>query len=162
MPPSTSRASNVSRRRASVVVSVSVTVLTFGVIGPGASAAAVHTKRAAAACPATVDATRFATTQQLRAIPGMQVHSDPYEIDRWQPTTKTQGGRGRDLARAGGLTVTTRGGTRSVPVSGAVPFSLPNGANGTSGPLVYLSADEPITAADAQGKVVVREVPPAS
>jgi hypothetical protein len=193
MPPSTSRASRGPRRARPVVACAAATVLTFGVSVGGASAATVSPTRAAAACPATVDATRFSTTkqlralttklagfglrspgsaqhqrelawleQQLRAVPGMQVHADPYEIDRWQPTPKAPGKPGRDLARAGALTVTTNRAARTVPVSGAVPFSLPNGVHGLSGPLVYLSADTPITAANAQGKVVVRDVPPAS
>jgi hypothetical protein len=98
---------------------------------------------------------------QLRAIPGMKVRSDPYEIDRWQPLPVAPGAQpGRDLARAGALRIDLGSGTKPVPVSGAVPFTLPTSPNGKSGPLVYLSADEPITAANAQGKVVVREVPP--
>jgi len=99
---------------------------------------------------------------ELRAVPGMQVHSDPYTIDRWQPLTKAHGKPGRSLARAGGLTVDLGGATKTVPVSGAVPFSLPNGAGGMRGPLVHIPPDQPITAANAKGKVVVREVPPAS
>jgi len=97
----------------------------------------------------------------LRAIPGMKVHSDPYEIARWQPLPDAPGKRpGRDLARAGALRIDLATGTRPVPVSGAVPFTLPTSPEGASGPLVYLPADEPITAANAQGRVIVREVPP--
>jgi len=99
--------------------------------------------------------------RELRAIPGMKVHSDPYEIARWQPLPDAPGKQpGRDLARAGALRIDLATGTRPVPVSGAVPFTLPTPPEGASGPLVYLPADEPITAANAQGRVIVREVPP--
>ena len=92
----------------------------------------------------------------------MQVHSDPYPIDRWQPLPRGARAPGSRPGRAGSLTVDVGGATRVVPVSGAVPFSLPNGTDGLRGPLVHIPPDQPITAANAKGKVVVREVPPAS
>ena len=98
--------------------------------------------------------------RELRAIPGMKVRSDPYTIDRWQPLPKAHGAPGRDLARAGGLTVRVGGATKVVPVSGAVPFTLPTSAAGRGGQLVDIPADEEITAANAKGKIVVRAVPP--
>ena len=90
----------------------------------------------------------------------MKVRSDPYPIDRWQPLPSAHGAPGRDLARAGGLTVRVGGTTKVVPVSGAVPFTLPTSAAGRGGQLVNIPADEEITAANAKGKIVVREVPP--
>ena len=45
-------------------------------------------------------------------------------------------------------------------MSGAVPFTLPTSAGGRGGQLVNIPADEEITAANAKGKIVVREVPP--
>ncbi len=98
--------------------------------------------------------------RELRAIPGMKVRSDPYTIDRWQPLPKAHGAPGRDLARAGGLTVRVGGATKVVPVAGAVPFTLPTSAAGSRGQLVHIPNGEAITAANAQGRIVLREVPP--
>ena len=101
--------------------------------------------------------------RELRAIPGMKVRSDTYTIDRWQPLPEAPGKTpGRDLARAGGLRVGTGSSTKVVPVSGAVPFTLPTSPQGRSGELAYIPNGEAITAANAKGKVVVREVPPTS
>lgn len=94
--------------------------------------------------------------RELDAIPGMKVRSDHYTISRWQPLTKTSGKL--DLAKAGGLRV----GSSTIPVSGAVPFTLPTSGVGKRGRLVYVPSDQDITAANARGKIVVREVPPAS
>src|SRR4051812_25929025 len=179
-------------RRAGCAVATIGVALALGAVGGPATAQAAPVE-AAGACSTTVDAAKFASARELRAlttklaafglrspgstqhqrelawlerelraIPGVQVHSDPYQIDRWQPTPKAHGRPGRDLARAGGLTVDVGGSPKDVGVSGAVPFSRPNGADGMGGPLVYPSADTPITAANAGGKVIVREVPPTS
>lgn len=97
---------------------------------------------------------------QLEEVPGMEVEWDEYEIDRWQPTTEAEGDTpGRDLAAAGGLTIAGDGGAEEpVEVIGAVPFSLPTGDEGATGPLVHIGPDEEITAANAAGKIVVREI----
>src|SRR3546814_12721114 len=95
----------------------------------------------------------------MAEVPGMEVEWDEYEMDRWEPTPEAEGGTpGRDLAAAGDLTVDDAGTTREIDVIGAVPFSLPTGDEGVSGPLVYLPPEEPITAANAAGKAVVQEV----
>src|SRR6476620_11268493 len=121
------------RGRVGAVVAALGIALPLVAVGGRAPARAV-------ACPSTVDAAKFASAQQLRAlttklagfglrspastqhqrelawlehelrgIPGMQVHSDPYTIDRWQPLPEAHGRPGRDLARAGGLTVAVGG-----------------------------------------------------
>lgn len=101
--------------------------------------------------------------RELRAIPGMKVRSDAYTIDRWQPLPKARGKEpGRDLARAGGLTVGAGSSLHVVPVAGALPFTLPTRPEGQGGQLVYIPNGQAITAANAKGKVVVREVPPTS
>lgn len=142
-------------------------------------------------CPDVVDADRFASAEDLRAlltefnafglrspgseqheasldwlaselsaVPGMEVEWDEYTIDRWQPTPEAPGDLpGRDLAAAGGLTIDTAAGAETIPVAGAVPFTAPTPDGGVSGPLVYLAADEEITAENAAGKIVVREIP---
>jgi hypothetical protein len=119
--------------------------------------------------------------REFRAIPGMQVRSDAYTLTRWQPlptfTTSRRlptadgalddGRRAlprtstgpRDLAAAGGLTVD---GVGSIPVSGAIPFTVPTSSSGTRAELVYIPNEVPITADNARGKIIVREVPPGS
>ena len=98
---------------------------------------------------------------EVRAIKGFKVRSDPYKVWRWLPRTKAKGRPGLDLGRAGGLSVTARNGkTTSVPVAGAVRWSKPTGKNGgRKGRLVYLGSDQEITAANSAGKVVVRDFP---
>jgi len=123
--------------------------------------------------------------REFRAIPGMRLRSDWYTLTRWQPLPRGGGSRTlpaavaadvagdgagrralprpftsrRDLADAGGLSVD---GVGTIPVSGAIPFTVPTSSGGSRGELVYIPNDVPITAANARGKIVVREVPPGS
>ena len=125
---------------------------------------------AAKDCPTTIDAERFASASELRALnatvagfglrstaspahrrlvdwlerrvtrlPGMTVRSERYEIQRWTP------GPGLLLTRGA-----------AVRVAGAIPYSAPGLR---SGELTYLPAGVPITAANARGKVVLRDFP---
>lgn len=127
----------------------------------------------AAACPVTVDPAAFATEQRLRelaqtqedfgprptgsaahtsyvgwleqqigAVPGIQLSSLPYAIDRWD-------------SLATGLSVN---GT-AVPVAAPVPFAGSTGPGGVSAPLVHIPAGTAITAANAAGKIVIRDLP---
>jgi hypothetical protein len=93
----------------------------------------------------------------------MEVRSDEYRINRWQPLPAAPGRTpGRDLALAGELRVEAASGSlQDVPVAGAVPFSLPTTEEGTPGELVHVDHDQPITTA-TRGKVVLREVAPAA
>lgn len=94
------------------------------------------------------------------AIDGIKVRSDRYRLWRWLPTTRAKGRPGRDLARAGGLSVARPdGATQQVPVAGAVRWSQPSGRSGRRAPLVYLGPDEQITSQNSAGKVVIREFP---
>jgi hypothetical protein len=100
---------------------------------------------------------------QLRAIPGLKIHSDYYTIDRWQPLAQALGGRpGRDLARSGGLRIDHSGSVQTAPVIGAVPFSLPTSRTGHRGRLVYIAPGQSITPANAKGKIVLIDVAPNS
>jgi hypothetical protein len=100
---------------------------------------------------------------RLQRIRGMRVRSDPYFVRGWQPTTPVKNGPGRDLARAGELRVLNAGGSSpKVPVAGAVPYSKPTNNRGSGGPLVYLPPDQPITAANSAGRVVIRDFPQTS
>jgi hypothetical protein len=99
---------------------------------------------------------------QLRAIPGLKIHSDYYTIDRWQPLAHAPGGRlGRDLARSGDLRIDHSGSVQTAPVIGAVPFSLPTSTTGHRGQLVYIAPGQSITPANAKGKIVLIDVAPA-
>ena len=101
-------------------------------------------------------------TDEVRDIDGFKVRSDRYMVYRWQPRTKMQDGPGLDISRAGAITATAPGGsTVDVPDAGAVRFSEPTGAKGQSGKLAYLPSGQAITAANAAGKVVIRDFPSA-
>lgn len=83
--------------------------------------------------------------RQVDRMPGVTTRSETFRIRRWRPLTG-------DLGTAAALTV--RGGR--VPVAGAIPYTRPT--HGSTGELVYLPAG-PITAANARGKVVIRDFP---
>lgn len=85
------------------------------------------------------------TIEQLAAIPGMEIEVQPYELTRWLPLSGS--GEPTDLVGAGGLSVDSE----TVRMAGAVPYTKPSTDAG--GPLVWIAADEPITAANARGKV---------
>jgi hypothetical protein len=95
----------------------------------------------------------------LKRMPGFKLQSDSYTIDRWEPTPRANGQPGRDLAKAGSIQVrNAAGAAQTLPVAGAVPYSLPNKGQGKTAPLVYIPGNTAITAANAKGKVVVRDV----
>ncbi|NKE61317.1 hypothetical protein FXN61_32950 [Lentzea sp. PSKA42] len=120
-------------------------------------------------CPTSIDDRSFASASSLRALnatvagfglratgspahqrliswlerrvsrlPGMSVRSERFAIQRWQP--------GPGFLVAGDV----------VPVAGAIPYSAPGLR---SGELIHLPAGTPITAANARGKVVLRDFP---
>ena len=96
---------------------------------------------------------------EVGAIDGFKIRSDRYRLWRWLPRTRAKGRPGLDLARAGGLTVTSEGETKKVTVASAVRWSKPTGKRGQMGQLVFLGADEQISAQNSAGKVVIREFP---
>ncbi len=97
--------------------------------------------------------------EKARGI-GLSVHSQPFKPYGWFPRTRFKRGPGLDIGAAGGLSVTRPGGSRvNVPDAGAVHWSKPTAKSGEGGPLVYLAPDQEITAANAAGKVVVRDFP---
>jgi len=93
---------------------------------------------------------------EAKKIPGMQIQSDSYEIERWQPTMQAENGKGRSLSRSGSLSVNGQ----DIPIAGAVPYSLGTSDVGNTGQLVYLPVNQPITA-EHRGKIIVREIPTA-
>ncbi|WP_433359192.1 hypothetical protein [Streptosporangium sp. CA-115845] len=151
-----------------ILIGPMLLALTFPVSLPGAALAAQATT-----CPVRIDPASFASEARLLelaerqedfgprptgsaahddyidwledeigAVPGVQLSSLPYEIDRWD-----------DLAT--GLTV----GGQDVAVAAPVPFSYSTGPVGVTAPLTYLPAGTAITAANAAGKIVVRDLP---
>ncbi len=93
---------------------------------------------------------------EAKKIPGMQIQSDSYEIERWQPAIQAENGKGRSLSRSGSLSVNGQ----DIPIAGAVPYSLGTSGTGNTGQLIYLAANQPITA-EHKGKIIVREIPTA-
>jgi hypothetical protein len=101
--------------------------------------------------------------REVRAIDGMRVRSDGYGLRRWQPRPRARKLPGRDLARAGKLTL-VRGGRapRAIAVAGAVPYAKPTRRAGQQGKLGYIPPGKEITARNSRGKLIVRDVPPGS
>ena len=101
---------------------------------------------------------------ELRKLPGMQIRSQYFDIKRWQPTPLAADGVSRDLEAAGKLSITPSGpnasqSSVSLPVAGAVPYSLSTGNSGKSGALVYLPTGTAISAANSKGKMLIRDYP---
>ena len=90
---------------------------------------------------------------------GLRVHSESFRPYAWLPRTHFKHRPGLDIGAAGGLSVTKPDGSRvNVPDAGAVHWSKPTSRKGgAKGKLVYLPADQPITAENSAGKVVIRD-----
>lgn len=98
---------------------------------------------------------------RLHEVDGLDVTATTRTITRWQPTTKAVGLPGRDISKAGGLTLVRqhpRGKNIDIRTAGAIPDSSPTRPAGIKGQLVYLAPDQPITAANSRGKIVIRDV----
>jgi hypothetical protein len=94
---------------------------------------------------------------------GLSVRSRSFRPYGWFPRTPFRRGHGLDIGAAGGLSVTPPGGSKvNVADAGAVHWSKPTAKSGRGGRLVYLPPDQDITAANAAGKVIVRDFPAGS
>ncbi|WP_037253617.1 PA domain-containing protein [Kibdelosporangium aridum] len=82
--------------------------------------------------------------REVQRMPGIKTRSQTSKIRRWLPVTG-------DLASTGLLFV----GHERILLAGAIPYTAPTLSS--SGELVYLT--DPITAANARGKVVIRDFP---
>ncbi|ERS00595.1 hypothetical protein Q674_14575 [Acinetobacter sp. COS3] len=91
---------------------------------------------------------------EAKKIPDMQLKSDQYEIERWQPMVDAENGKGRSLSRSGQLSVNGK----EIAIAGAVPYSLSTTLNGRTGSLVFLASNQPITA-EYKDKIIVRSIP---
>ncbi len=76
--------------------------------------------------------------RRMTRLPGVSVRSESFSIQRWHP--------GPGLLLSGGV----------VPVASPVPYAAPGLRSGT---LISLPPGTPITAANARGKVVLRDFP---
>lgn len=160
---------------------VSIGVLTACSGSPGSGVADVSRPSAGeVACASRVDAALFASSEKLwahhkfldanfrirptaspahqqyviwlearmREIPGVEISERTQErrIDRWLE---------REAALRAGP---SQQALQTVRIGGAVPYTTPTPPGGVNGPLVYIPLGEEITAAQAQGRIVVREV----
>jgi hypothetical protein len=83
---------------------------------------------------------------QLADVPGISMGEIPFTINRWSSDNAAL------RVRAGSRVLT-------LPIAGPVPYSKPTGRRGVAGALTLVPADQPITAANAAGRVVVRPAP---
>jgi hypothetical protein len=82
--------------------------------------------------------------RQLRGLHGVRVHELRFAINRWS-------------ASSARLRVRTGAGWTTLPVADAIPYSKPTGAAGITAPLTVIPDTEPITSANARGRIVVRQ-----
>ena len=87
--------------------------------------------------------------QQARAIKGVQVSETPFTIDRWSDSHTS-------------LHMNAASQSIDLPVASAVSYAPATPAGGVTAPFAYLPDDQPITAANAAGKLVVRPAPAGS
>jgi hypothetical protein len=87
--------------------------------------------------------------RRLRRIAGVTVTELPFPIDRWTA------GRTK-------LVMTVAGRDVWVPVAGPVPYAAATDGRGVAAPLVLVPGDQPIGAANASGRIVVRPAPAGS
>lgn len=79
----------------------------------------------------------------MSAIPGVGLRELRYSINRWS-------------ASGASLRLQIGGRWTTLPVADAVPYSEPTGSQGVTAPLALVPDSQPITAANAAGRIVVR------
>jgi hypothetical protein len=87
--------------------------------------------------------------RQLQAVPGVELSELEFPIDRWS-------------ARRTKLVMSVGGDAVRLPVADAIPYCAPTSTRGVTAPLVLVPADQPIGAANASGRIVVRPAPAGS
>ena len=85
----------------------------------------------------------------MRAVPGVKLSEIPFRVNRW-------------TARRSTLHLIVGGRRVRVPIAGPVPYSQRTPKRGVAGPLAFIDDAEPITSANAGGRVVVRPAPAGS
>lgn len=91
--------------------------------------------------------------QELSALPGLEIHSDEYEILRWQIRP------GHFLKDAGRLKVCIVDGEEIIPLSGSGAVSFSKVTSNKEAHLAYLPDRKPITEHDTKGKTILRDFP---
>ncbi|TMK97808.1 MAG: hypothetical protein E6G34_08920 [Actinobacteria bacterium] len=86
---------------------------------------------------------------QLKTVPRAQVSQERFTINRWKSSSS-------ELQLKVGETSTT------IPVAAPVPYAQATRSAGVSAPLVEIPDEEPITAANAAGRIVLRPAPAGS
>src|SRR3954452_3588723 len=87
--------------------------------------------------------------RELAKIPGVKVSKVGYPINRWsEQSTK--------------LRIRIDGRPQVLPVADAIPYSQPTDRKGVAAQTVLIPDDQPITADNARGKVIVRPAPAGS
>ena len=81
---------------------------------------------------------------RLVAIHGVRLSELNFTIDRWTPSSAK-------------LRIRIDGRPTEVPIADAIPYSKSTGAAGVTAPVVLVPADQRIVAANARGRIVVRE-----
>jgi hypothetical protein len=87
--------------------------------------------------------------RQLKTVPGIQISEQRFTINRWNRGSM-------ELQLHVGEKTTT------IPIAAPVPYAQPTGSGGVSSPLVAIPDEQPITAANAAGRIVVRPAPAGS
>jgi hypothetical protein len=86
---------------------------------------------------------------RLHRIPGVRISELRFPIERW-------------TASAASFELRAGNQVQRLPVADAIPYAQPTSARGVSAPLVVIPDQMGITAANARGKMVVREADPGS
>jgi hypothetical protein len=87
--------------------------------------------------------------RQLEAIKGVQLRDLRFPIRRWSESSTV-------------LRVNVGGRITTLPVADAIPYSKPTSRTGVTAPLTIVPTPQTITAANARGRIVVREADPGS
>lgn len=82
--------------------------------------------------------------RQLRALHGVRVRELRFAINRWSASSTR-------------LRIRVGTGWTTLPVADAIPYSKPTGSTGVTAPLTVIPDSQPITTANAGGRIVVRE-----
>lgn len=87
--------------------------------------------------------------RRLKAIDGLRLHSKTYRVESWRHPEAS-------------VELETDAGSVKLQAAAPVLLSKLTGGDGVTAPLAYVPAGETISAANAQGRLVVREAPPGS
>ena len=87
--------------------------------------------------------------RRLHAIPGVRLGAQRFTIRRWDE-------------RSTSLRVVIGGRAVELPVAGPIPYAHPTTGRGATAPLAFVPDGQAMTAANARGRIVVRNAPAGS